>query len=82
LLLLLLLLPLGCNYQANCEALMLMAGADVGTPQEGMYIGIPVEEWPRVVLSPSFAPCLVAIKVNTQHSLRRLHPAQCANSLL
>jgi hypothetical protein len=51
--------------QANCEALMLVSGADVGTPQEGMYIGIPVEEWPRVVLSPSFAPCLAAIKVST-----------------
>jgi hypothetical protein len=49
--------------QANCEALMLMSAADVGSPQEGMYIGIPVEEWPRVVLSPSFAPCLAAIKV-------------------
>uniref|UniRef100_A0A383VCY8 UTP-monosaccharide-1-phosphate uridylyltransferase n=1 Tax=Tetradesmus obliquus TaxID=3088 RepID=A0A383VCY8_TETOB len=49
-------------YKANCEALMLMAGADVGSPQEGMYIGIPVEEWPRVVLSPSFAPCLAAVK--------------------
>jgi hypothetical protein len=32
----------------------------LGSPQEGMYIGIPVEEWPRVVLSPSFAPCLAA----------------------
>lgn len=50
--------------QANCEALLLMSGADVGQPGEGMYNGVPVEEWPRVVLSPSFAPCLAAIKVS------------------
>jgi hypothetical protein len=53
---------------------MLMAGADVGTPKEGMYIGIPVEEWPRVVLSPAFAPCLAAIKVRrvTKHCCKGL----------
>jgi hypothetical protein len=50
-------------YQANSEALVMMAGADVGLPQQATYNGIPVEEWPRVVLSPSFAPCLDAIKV-------------------
>lgn len=55
----------GCALclQANCEALMLMSGADVGQPSEGMYNGIPVEEWPRVVLSPAFAPSLAQIKV-------------------
>lgn len=42
---------------------MLMSGADVGQPGEGTYNGIPVEEWPRVVLSPSFAPGLAQIKV-------------------
>lgn len=51
-------------YKANCEALMIMAGADAGQPQRGEYNGIPVEEWPRVVLSPDFAPCLQAIKVS------------------
>jgi hypothetical protein len=35
----------------------------VGPPQPATYNGIPVEEWPRVVLSPAFAPCLDAIKV-------------------
>jgi hypothetical protein len=50
-------------YQANSEALVMMAGADVGLPQQATYNGIPVMEWPRLVLSPSFAPCLDAIKV-------------------
>ena len=57
-------------YKANCEALMIMSGADVGQPQPATYNGIPVQEWPRVVLSPSFAPCMDAIKVSLQ--LRQL----------
>eukprot|EP00878_Enallax_costatus_P012422 GHUV01012973.1.p1 GENE.GHUV01012973.1~~GHUV01012973.1.p1 ORF type:complete len:435 (+),score=164.29 GHUV01012973.1:385-1689(+) len=57
-------------YKANCEALKLMSGADVGQPSEGMYNGVPVEEWPRVVLSPSFAPSLAQIKHKvSQHSI-------------
>lgn len=52
-------------YKANSEALVMMAGAEVGLPQQATYNGIPVEEWPRVVLSPSFAPCLDAIKVRS-----------------
>jgi hypothetical protein len=50
-------------YRANSEALAMMSGAEVGQPQPATYNGIPVEEWPRVVLSPSFAPSLEAIKV-------------------
>lgn len=50
-------------YKANCEALAIMSGAEVGAPLQATYNGIPVEEWPRVVLSPAFAPCLDAVKV-------------------
>lgn len=41
-------------------------GADVGQPLRAVYAGVPVEEWPRVVLSPSFAPTTadVAAKVS------------------
>lgn len=43
---------------------MIMCGAEVGgQPQPATFNGIPVEQWPRVVLSPAFAPCLDAIKV-------------------
>jgi hypothetical protein len=54
-------------YKANSEALVIMSGAEVGTPLPATYNGIPVEEWPRVVLSPAFAPCLAAIKVSGRH---------------
>lgn len=59
-------------YKANCEALMIMAGADVGQPQEATFNGIPVEQWPCVVLSPSFAPSMDAIKVSGAASCRVL----------
>jgi hypothetical protein len=38
-------------------------GAEVGSPQPAVYNGIPVEEYPRVVLAPSFAPTLADVKV-------------------
>jgi hypothetical protein len=52
-------------YRANSEALSIMSGADVGQPQPATFNGIPVEEWPHVVLSPAFAPCLEAMRVRT-----------------
>lgn len=65
-------------YKANSEALVIMSGAEVGAPQPATYNGIPVEEWPRVVLSPAFAPCLDAIKVGSAAAvdfLKAIHTA-------
>lgn len=43
---------------------LFLAGADVGAaPASGVYNGIPVDEWPRVVLAPSFAATLADVKV-------------------
>lgn len=36
----------------------------MGVPQAGEYNGIAVEEWPRVVLAPSFAPAVEDVKVS------------------
>ncbi|KAF8062991.1 hypothetical protein HT031_003830 [Scenedesmus sp. PABB004] len=49
-------------YKANCQALALLRGAGVGEPGEGMYNGVPVEEWPRVVWDPAWAPTLADIQ--------------------
>jgi hypothetical protein len=51
-------------YKCNCDMLMRLTQADAGgSPVPGQYNGIAVEEWPRVVLNPSFAACLEDIKV-------------------
>lgn len=51
-------------YMANFKALALVAGAEApGSPVEAAYNGIPVHEWPRVVLDPAFAASLADVKV-------------------
>jgi hypothetical protein len=39
-------------YRANCEALAIMAGADVGAPAPGCYNGIPVQVCVCVCVPP------------------------------
>ncbi len=42
-----------------------MPDADIGEVGKAEYNGIQVEEYPRVVLAPSFAPSLADVKVSS-----------------
>jgi len=47
-------------YALNC-CILQMLGAKVDTPQDVLFNGLKLKLWPRVVLSPSFAPSFVEV---------------------
>ena len=61
-------------YRCNSLILKTLAGADIppitGGAATDKFNGITVEPYPRVVLSPNFAPLLVDIKVSDGKRVR------------
>lgn len=61
-------------YKANCLTLKMLAGADIGEVPTETFNGIPVESYPRVVLSPAFAPSLADVKAKVAQGSILLAP--------